>query len=86
MFSDTILQPVGPKKKKTVAAPSVKDIKGSENYMLTHQEEDSKGEVETKIYKVIGMPGQTCTELFPIDVLCLLISTGLKINTYGAKI
>lgn len=49
--TDTFMQPVGPKKKKTVAAPSVKDIKGSDNYMLTHQEEDSKGEVETKIYK-----------------------------------
>ena len=52
VVSDTILQPVLPKKKKTTTAPSVKDIKGSDNYMLTHQEEDSKGEVETKIFKV----------------------------------
>lgn len=50
--SETVLQPVGPKKKKTVNTPSVKDLKNTDNYMVTHQEEDSKGEVETRIYKV----------------------------------
>ncbi|PIK60674.1 hypothetical protein BSL78_02366 [Apostichopus japonicus] len=48
---ETVLQPVGPKKKKTVNTPSVKDLKNTDNYMVTHQEEDSKGEVETRIYK-----------------------------------
>ncbi|XP_071825337.1 kinesin-like protein KIF23 isoform X3 [Apostichopus japonicus] len=49
--TETVLQPVGPKKKKTVNTPSVKDLKNTDNYMVTHQEEDSKGEVETRIYK-----------------------------------
>ncbi|XP_033624809.1 kinesin-like protein KIF23 isoform X1 [Asterias rubens] len=49
--TETVLQPAGLKKKRTVAMPTVKDLKGTENYMLTHQEEDSKGEVETKLYK-----------------------------------
>lgn len=54
--TETILQPVGPKKKKTVNNPSVKDLKKTDNYMVTHQEEDSKGEVETKIYKAEVLP------------------------------
>ncbi|XP_038058340.1 kinesin-like protein KIF23 isoform X2 [Patiria miniata] len=49
--TETVLQPAGLKKKHTVAVPTVKDLKGTENYMLTHQEEDSKGELETKLYK-----------------------------------
>ena len=54
-WTETVLQPAGLKKKRTVAMPTVKDLKGTENYMLTHQEEDSKGEVETKLYKVRGL-------------------------------
>ncbi|XP_022106486.1 kinesin-like protein KIF23 isoform X2 [Acanthaster planci] len=49
--TETVLQPAGLKKKHTVAVPTVKDLKGTDNYMLTHQEEDSKGELETKLYK-----------------------------------
>ncbi|XP_033102278.1 kinesin-like protein KIF23 isoform X2 [Anneissia japonica] len=49
---ETVMQPSGVKKKKTITnVKAVKDVKAASNYMLTHQEEDSKGEIETKIFK-----------------------------------
>lgn len=48
--TDTMMQPVI-KNKKTVHKPSVKDLKAIPNYILTHQEEDSGGEIETKLVK-----------------------------------
>jgi len=37
--------------KKTVKTPEIKDLKVIPNYMLTHQEEDSSGEIETQLIK-----------------------------------
>jgi len=56
LHTDTIMQP-NLKNKKTVNMPDVKDFKhiwnmqSAPNYMLTHQEEDSSGEIETKLIK-----------------------------------
>ncbi|XP_077996675.1 kinesin-like protein KIF23 [Glandiceps talaboti] len=47
--TETVLQP-NIKKKKTVATPHKKDLK-VDKYILTHQEEDSQGEVETQLIK-----------------------------------
>ncbi|XP_065646360.1 kinesin-like protein KIF23 isoform X3 [Hydra vulgaris] len=58
--TDTVMQPQI-RKKKTVNTPHVKDFKkafgldlmfsATPNYILTHQEEDSCGEIETKLIK-----------------------------------
>ena len=50
-----ILQPQL-KKKKTLAAPKARDLRSRQvdKYCLQHQEEDSEGDVETKLYKVGG--------------------------------
>jgi len=48
LTTDTIMQP-DIKFKKTVMRPKQKQLKGVSNYALTHQEEDSSGEVCTKI-------------------------------------
>ncbi|XP_078576434.1 kinesin-like protein KIF23 isoform X2 [Branchiostoma floridae x Branchiostoma japonicum] len=48
--TETVLQP-HLKKKMTVSVPDVKNIKKTDKYMLTHQEEDSQGEIETKLIK-----------------------------------
>ncbi|XP_071941974.1 kinesin-like protein KIF23 isoform X2 [Antedon mediterranea] len=49
--TETVMQPSGIKKKKTIKnAKEMKDVKAS-NYMLTHQEENSQGEIETKLFK-----------------------------------
>jgi len=50
MSTDTIMQPCI-KNKKTVKTPEVKDLKVIPNYILTHQEEDSSGEIETQLIK-----------------------------------
>jgi kinesin family protein 23 len=52
--TDTVLQPQL-KKKKTVSMPKLKHLKtksgGCSKYLLTHQEQDSQGEIETHLYK-----------------------------------
>ena len=40
------------KKKKSVTKLEVKDTKEASKYMLTHQEQDSNGEMETRLIKV----------------------------------
>ncbi|XP_071482317.1 kinesin-like protein KIF23 [Diadema antillarum] len=54
--TETVLKPTKGKNTKRVSQPSVKDIKSTDNYMLTHQEEDSAGEIETKIFKAEVIP------------------------------
>nr|XP_054752223.1 kinesin-like protein KIF23 isoform X1 [Lytechinus pictus] len=54
--TETVLQPNKSKNAKRVSNPSLKDIRKTDNYMLTHQEEDSAGELETKIYKAEVIP------------------------------
>ncbi len=50
--SGDLLQPVI-KKKKTVTTPKPKHLKSSANrYCLEHQEDDSEGELNTKLFKV----------------------------------
>lgn len=58
--TDTVLQP-SLRNKKTVFRPDEKDFKetNATNYVLAHQEEDSAGEIETKlikgdVYKTVG--------------------------------
>lgn len=50
LSTNTVMQP-HLKNKKTVRTPLVKDFKATPNYILTHQEEDSCGEIETKLIK-----------------------------------
>jgi len=50
LSTDTVMQPCL-SKKKTVNTPKVKDLKATPNYMLTHQEQDSFGEIQTKLIK-----------------------------------
>ncbi|KAK2559461.1 Kinesin-like protein KIF23 [Acropora cervicornis] len=52
METDTVLQP-SLKNKKTVSRPEGKDFKDTNatNYVLAHQEEDSGGEIQTKMIK-----------------------------------
>ena len=52
---DTLMQP-SLKNKKNVKTPTVKDIKVIPNYVLTHQSEDSGGEVQTKLIKGEVLP------------------------------
>ena len=53
--TDTLMQPAI-KNKKSVKTPSVKDVKYIPNYVLTHQSEDSGGEVRTKLIKGEALP------------------------------
>lgn len=48
--TNTVMQP-NLKNKKTVKMPGIKDFKATPNYILTHQEEDSSGEIETQLIK-----------------------------------
>ena len=48
--TNTLMQPFI-RNKKTVKTPNVKELKVIPNYILTHQEEDSAGEIETKLIK-----------------------------------
>ena len=59
-----ILQPQL-KKKKTLAAPKARDFRSRQvdKYCLQHQEEDSEGDVETKLYKVGVMDEHQITHL-----------------------
>lgn len=50
--SNTIMQPSNLKKKRSTTKLSEKDIAKSSNYALTTQEQDSDGDLETKIFKV----------------------------------
>ena len=49
--TDTVMQPVMKYKKTVKNVPHSKDLKVAPNYILTHQEEDSSGEVCTKLIK-----------------------------------
>ncbi|UYV61403.1 hypothetical protein LAZ67_1004730 [Cordylochernes scorpioides] len=46
----TVLQPQM-KKRRSVSKLQIKDFKDPEKYVLTHQEQDSQGEIETHLYK-----------------------------------
>jgi kinesin family protein 23 len=48
--TDTLMKPMI-KNKKTVTQPSVKDLKVTPGYVLTHQEEDSSGEICTQLIR-----------------------------------
>ena len=54
----TVLQPKL-KKKKSVSKLEVKDTKEANKYMLTHQDVDSAGELETQLIKVRGRCGHS---------------------------
>jgi hypothetical protein len=54
----TVLQPKL-KKKKSVSKLEVKDTKEANKYMLTHQDVDSAGELETQLIKVRGRCGRS---------------------------
>lgn len=49
--SGTVLQPLMKRKKKTVAAPKSRDLGTAARYCLTHQQQDTDGEIETQLYK-----------------------------------
>ena len=49
--TNTIFQPVM-KRKKSTDNFNPKDLKKTSKYVLTHQEQDTDGELETKLYKV----------------------------------
>lgn len=49
--SGTVLQPMIKRKKKTVAAPKSRDLGTAARYCLTHQQQDTDGEIETQLYK-----------------------------------
>ena len=55
--TNTIMQPTNLKKKKSVTKLDKKDLEDPKcsNYALTTQEQDSEGDVETKIFKVCFM-------------------------------
>lgn len=56
--TDTIMQPVI-RNKRTVLVPKINDLKNELHYLLEHQEEDSAGEIETKIFKGSVMKTRT---------------------------
>ncbi|XP_065063889.1 kinesin-like protein KIF23 isoform X2 [Rhopilema esculentum] len=56
--TDTIMQPMI-RNKKTVAIPKISDLKNELHYLLEHQEEDSAGEIETKLFKGAVMKTRT---------------------------
>lgn len=69
----TVMKP-SIKNKKTVARPGEKDFKDTNatNYVLAHQEEDSAGEIETKlikgdVYKTVG--GGHCIQFTEVETL-----------------
>jgi len=71
--TDTVLKPQI-KNKKTVSRPAEKDFKATNatNYVLSHQEEDSAGEIETKlikgdVYKSVG--GGHCIQFTEVETL-----------------
>lgn len=71
--TDTVLKPQL-KNKKTVSRPAEKDFKATNatNYVLSHQEEDSAGEIETKlikgdVYKSLG--GGHCIQFTEVETL-----------------
>ncbi|XP_020602106.1 kinesin-like protein KIF23 [Orbicella faveolata] len=71
--TDTVLKPQI-KNKKTVSRPAEKDFKATNatNYVLSHQEEDSAGEIETKlikgdVYKTVG--GGHCIQFTEVETL-----------------
>ncbi|XP_065886124.1 kinesin-like protein KIF23 [Dysidea avara] len=49
--SGTVLQPLIKRKKRTVAAPKSKDLGSAGRYCLTHQQQDTDGEIQTQLYK-----------------------------------
>lgn len=49
--SGTVLQPMIKRKKRTVATPKSKDLGTAARYCLTHQQQDTDGEIETQLYK-----------------------------------
>ena len=49
--SGTVLQPLIKRKKRTVAAPKSKDLGSAARYCLTHQQQDTDGEIQTQLYK-----------------------------------
>ena len=49
--SGTVLQPLMKRKKKTVAAPKSRDLGTAARYCLTHQQQDTDGEIETQLFK-----------------------------------
>jgi len=57
--TNTIMQPSNFKKRKSKTKLSEKDLPSSTNYALTHQEQDSDGDIETKIYKGDIIPTAT---------------------------
>ena len=56
--TNTIMQPTNLKKKRSVTKLDKKDLEDPKcsNYALTTQEQDSEGDVETKIFKVCNPP------------------------------
>lgn len=50
--SNTIMQPTNLKKKRSMTKISDKDLVKCSNYALTTHEQDSDGDLETKIFKV----------------------------------
>lgn len=56
--TDSIMQPVV-RNKKTVNVPKINDLKNELHYLLEHQEEDSAGEIETKLFKGSVMKTRT---------------------------
>jgi len=49
--SGTVLQPLIKRKKRTVATPKSKDLGTAARYCLTHQQQDTDGEIQTQLYK-----------------------------------
>jgi len=57
--TNTIMQPSNLKKRRSKTKVSEKDLPRCSNYALTHQEQDSDGDLETKIYKGEIIPTAT---------------------------
>ena len=71
LHTDTVMQP-NIRSKKTVKTPNVRDLKVIPNYILTHQEEDSAGEIETKLIKGDVLPtrgGGSSVQFTDIEIL-----------------
>lgn len=71
LHTDTMMKPVL-KNKKTVATPSAKDLKVVPGYVLTHQEEDSSGEICTKLIRGDVLPtrsGGAAVQFTDVEVL-----------------
>ena len=78
-----ILQPQL-KKKKTLAAPKARDFRSRQvdKYCLQHQEEDSEGDVETKLYKVVVMNTRLPTSWRNIQFTFLLTPSLLPLSPF----